>query len=79
MEDWVASKSTIKRVWSAHFHDVRIPVTNRFLKCQDCERLTKTKSGDVESGHKLSPEELSKLADDKVCYKVTCCQESVLY
>jgi hypothetical protein len=65
VEDWVASKSTIERVWSAHFHDVRILVTNRFLKCQDCKRLTKN-SGDVESGH-ISPEELSKLAHDKVC------------
>ena len=75
VEDWVVSKATIDRVWSAHFPDVRIPATNRFSKCQDCERLKKMiNSGDVESGHKLSPEELCKLADDKVCYKVTCCQ-----
>ena len=75
VEDWVVSKATIDRVWSAHFFGVRIPATNRFSKCQDCERLKKMiNSGDVESGHKLSPEELCKLADDKVCYKVTCCQ-----
>ena len=72
VEDWAASKSTLERVWSAHFPDVRIPVTNRFSKCQDCERLKKMiHSGDVEAGHNLSPEQLSKLADDKVGYKIT--------
>jgi hypothetical protein len=79
VEDWVASKSTIERVSSAHFYDFRILVTNRLLKCQDCERMTKKNSGDVESGHNLSPEELSNIEDDKVCYNVTCCQEYFLY
>jgi hypothetical protein len=80
VEDWVASKSTLERVWSAHFLDVRIPITNRFSKCQDYERLEKTiNSGDVESGHNLGSEELSKLVDDKVCYNVTCFQESFIY
>jgi hypothetical protein len=39
MEDWFVSISTLERVWSAHFLDVRIPIRNRFSKCQDCKRL----------------------------------------
>ena len=66
-DDCQVSRSTLKRVWSTHFYDVKIPATNRFSKCQTCERLNKMiHSGKIEEGHKLSNEELLKLGNDKV-------------
>ena len=67
-DDWRVSKSTLQRVWSTYFSDVKIPATNRFSKCQTCERLKKMiHSGKIEEGHELSQEELQKLGIDKVC------------
>ena len=66
-EDWIVSKSTLERVWSTYFSDVKIPATDRFSKCQTCERLKKMiHSGKVEVGHNLSQGELLKLGNDKV-------------
>jgi len=53
-----------------YFQDVKIPATNRFSKCEHCERLKKMiNTGDIEAGHNLSPEEYEKLQYDKVFYK----------
>jgi hypothetical protein len=50
-----------------HFSDVNIPTTNRFSKCQTCERLKKMiHSGNIEECHEVSEEELLKLGNDKV-------------
>jgi hypothetical protein len=66
-DDWIISKSTLERVWSTYFSDVKIPATNRFSKCQTCERLKKMiHSGNIEVGHDLSQEDLQKLGNDKV-------------
>ncbi len=57
--------------------DVKIPATNRFSKCQTCERLKKMiHSGNIEVGHDLSQEDLQKLGNDKVRFMNTLC---VLY
>ena len=66
-DDWKVSKSTLERVWTTYFTDVQIPTTNRFSKCQPCERLTKMiLSGNIEVGHELSKEELHELGNNKV-------------
>jgi hypothetical protein len=53
-----------------YFQDVKIPATNRFSKCEHCERLKKMiNTGDIEAGHNLSPEEYEQLQYDKVFYK----------
>ena len=71
-DDWSVSKSTLERVWSSNFSDVKIPATNRFSKCQTCERLKKMIfSGNIEQGHELSQEELVKLGNDKVWSSLT--------
>jgi hypothetical protein len=50
-----------------YFQDVKIPATNRFSKCEHCERLKKMiNTGDIEAGHNLSTEEYEKLQYDKV-------------
>ena len=58
-----------------YFQDVKIPATNRFSKCEHCERLKKMiNTGDIEAGHNLSPEEYEQLQYDKVFYIVNCRQ-----
>ena len=50
-----------------YFQDVEIPATNRFLKCEHCERLKKMiNTGDIEACHNLITEEYEKLQYDKV-------------
>ena len=67
-DDWSISKSTLKRVWSTHFFDAKIPATNRFSKCQTCEILKKMiYFVNIEVGHNLSQEEIHKLGNSKVC------------
>ena len=57
-DDWKVSKSTLERVCTTQFTNVKIPRTKRFLKCQTCERLKKMiHSGNIEVGHELSKEE----------------------
>ena len=61
------SKSTLERVVSTHFFDVKITATNRFSKFQTCERLKKmVHFGNIEVGHELSHEEILKLGNDKI-------------
>ncbi len=44
-----------------HFQDVKILATNRFSKCEHCERLKKMiNTGDIEAGHNLSTKECEK-------------------
>ena len=58
-----------------YFQDVKIPATNRFSKCEHCERLKKMiNTGDIEAGQNLSPEEYEKLQYDKVFYILNCRQ-----
>ena len=53
-----------------YFQDVKIPTTNRFSKCEHCERLKKMiNTRDIEAGHNLSSEEYEQLQYDKVFYK----------
>ena len=53
-----------------YFQNVKIPATNRFSKCEHCERLKKIiNTGDIEAGHNLSTEEYEKLKCEKVFYK----------
>ena len=55
-----------------YFSDVKIPATNRFSKCETCERLkAMVNTGNIESGHNFTNEELEKLQNDKVCYQKT--------
>jgi hypothetical protein len=55
-----------------YFQDVKIPATNRFSKCEHCERLKKMiNTGDIEGGYTLSTEEYEKIQYDKVFYKET--------
>ena len=75
VQDLTVSRSTLERIWSMYFQDVKIPATNRFSKCEHCERLKKMiNTGDIEAGHNLSPEEYEKLQYDKVFYIVNCRQ-----
>ena len=65
--EWNVSKSTLDRVWSVSFPDVKIPATNRFSKCEICERLKKMlHTRNIEDDHNLSQQELNKLELDKV-------------
>ena len=67
VEDWTVSRSTLDRVWEEHFSDVKNPASNRFSKCEHCERLKKMiNTSDIVAGHNLSPEELEKYKNDKV-------------
>jgi len=67
-DDYSVSKSTLERVWSKYFFDVKKPETNRFSKCKTCERLKKMiHYGNIEVGHELSQEDIQKLGNDKVC------------
>jgi hypothetical protein len=64
-DDWKVSKSTLERVWTTFLIVVKIPATNRFSKCQTCERLKKMiNSGNIEVGHEVSKEVLLKLGND---------------
>jgi hypothetical protein len=55
-----------------YFLDVKIPATNRFSKCETCERLkAMVNTGNIESGHNFTNEELEKLQNDKVCDQKT--------
>ena len=61
------SRSTLERIWSTYFDDVKIPASNRFSKCEHCERLKKMiHTGAIEAGHNLSKDDYEKLQHDKV-------------
>ena len=63
-----------------YFQDVKIPATNRFSKCEHCERLKKMiNTGDIEAGHNLSTEEYEKLQYDKVLYKKSFASDTCLF
>jgi glutaredoxin len=52
------------------FANVKIPATNRFSKCEHCERLKKMlHTGNIEEGHDLNKEEFEKLQHEKVSMK----------
>ncbi len=69
ISDWnVNSRSTFDRVWSTSFPDVKIPASNRFSKCETCERLKRMiHTGEIEAGHNMKPEEYETFCRDKVC------------
>ena len=80
VQDWAVSRSTLERIWSMHFQDIKIPATNRFSKCEHCERLRKMiNTGDIEAGHNLSSEEYEKLQYDKVFYMTYVCRSIDVY
>jgi hypothetical protein len=57
----------LDRVWSTSFLDVKIPATNRFSKCETCERLKRMiNTGEVQAGHNLTTEAFEKFCLDKV-------------
>ncbi len=70
VKDWTVSRSTLERIWSLYFQDVKIPATHRFYKCKDCDRLKKMiNTGDIEADNNLSTKEYEKHHYDKVFYK----------
>ena len=67
VKDWDVSRSTLERTWAINFRDVKIPATNRFSKCQTCERLKKMlHTRNIEAGHDLREEDFERLQHDKV-------------
>ena len=67
VKDWNVSRSTLERTWAIYFLDVKIPATNRFYKCETCERLKKMlHTGNMEASHDLKEEDFEKLQHDKV-------------
>jgi hypothetical protein len=66
-KDWNLSRSTLKRTLAINFQDVKILETNRFSKCEHCERLKMMlHTGNIEARHDLKKEDLGKLQHDKV-------------
>jgi hypothetical protein len=60
------SRYTLKRTWAIYFPGVKIPETNRFSKCELCERLKKIlHTGNIEASHDLKEADLGKLQHDK--------------
>ena len=64
---WNVCRSTREQTWAIKFSDVKIPATNRFPKCETCERLQKMlHTYNIEAGHDLREEDFEKRQHDKV-------------
>jgi hypothetical protein len=67
VKDCNVSWSTLERTWAIYFTDVKIPATNRFSKCENCERLKKMlHTRNVEVGHDLREKVFENLRHDKL-------------
>ena len=68
VKDWNVSRSTLERAWAINFPDVKIPATNRFSKCEHCERLNEKMlhACNIAADHDLKEEDLGKLQHDKL-------------